>query len=83
MEECLDAMNPKEALIEKILGVPKLVGLIRKQTGPNTINRNPDKLMDAMIGMQSCIFIVLYINFIQIDNAIMYSHHFIHQFHTK
>lgn len=37
-------MRPKEAIIDKILSVPKLVGLLRKQTGPNTLYIDPERL---------------------------------------
>jgi hypothetical protein len=35
--KCLSALSPKEAIIDKILSVPKLVSLIRRKLGPSML----------------------------------------------
>ena len=41
MEKCLDEIFPVEAIIDKILSVPKLFSLLRK-TGPGASQEDPE-----------------------------------------
>jgi hypothetical protein len=44
----LNDPNPNDSIIEEILRIPKMVGLIRRQAGPNATASDLEEVKDLM-----------------------------------